>query len=135
MAFGAKTIFPLDSKPGIAIGVGLPFNAPGIFKSTYLTKDAIKTNLINFFLTNQNERYLNPNFGGNLRAFIFEQITNGNLESLKEDIQTQLGLYFPNVIISSLDILSSQDTNEIIVDFKYNITNTGITDELSISFT
>jgi phage baseplate assembly protein W len=135
MAFGAKTIFPLDSKPGIAIGVGLPFNAPGVFKSTYLTKDAIKTNLINFFLTNQNERYLNPNFGGNLRAFIFEQITNGNLESLKEDIQTQLGLYFPNVIISSLDILSSQDTNEIIVDFKYNITNTGITDELSISFT
>ena len=123
MAFGAKTIFPLDSKPGIAIGVGLPFNAPGVFKSTYLTKDAIKTNLINFFLTNQNERYLNPNFGGNLRAFIFEQITNGNLESLKEDIQTQLGLYFPNVIISSLDILSSQDTNEIIVDFKYNITN------------
>ena len=135
MAFGAKTIFPLDSKPGIAIGVGLPFNAPGVFKSTYLTKDAIKTNLINFFLTDQNERYLNPNFGGNLRAFIFEQITNGNLESLKEDIQTQLGLYFPNVIISSLDILSSQDTNEIIVDFKYNITNTGITDELSISFT
>jgi phage baseplate assembly protein W len=135
MAFGAKTIFPLDSKPGIAIGVGLPFNAPGVFKSTYLTKDAIKTNLINFFLTNQNERYLNPNFGGNLRAFIFEQITNGNLESLKEDIQTQLGLYFPNVIISSLDISSSQDTNEIIVDFKYNITNTGITDELSISFT
>jgi len=135
MAFGAKTIFPLDSKPGIAIGVGLPFNAPGVFKSTYLTKDAIKTNLINFFLTNQNERYMNPNFGGNLRAFIFEQITNGNLESLKEDIQTQLGLYFPNVIISSLDILSSQDTNEIIVDFKYNITNTGITDELSISFT
>ena len=135
MAFGAKTIFPLDSKPGIAIGVGLPFNAPGVFKSTYLTKDAIKTNLINFFLTNQNERYLNPNFGGNLKAFIFEQITNGNLESLKEDIQTQLGLYFPNVIISSLDILSSQDTNEIIVDFKYNITNTGITDELSISFT
>lgn len=134
MAFGAKKIFPLDTKPGTAVGIGLPFNAPGVFRSTYLTKDAIKNNLINFFLTNQGERYLNPTFGGNLRAFIFEQITNGNLESLKEDIQTQLSLYFPNVLISSLDVLSSTDTNEITVDLKYNITNTGITDELSISF-
>lgn len=134
MAFGAKKIFPLDTKPGTAVGIGLPFNAPSVFRSTYLTKDAIKNNLINFFLTNQGERYLNPTLGGNLRAFIFEQITNGNLESLKEDIQTQLSLYFPNVLISSLDVLSSTDTNEITVDLKYNITNTGITDELSISF-
>ena len=134
MAFGAKKIFPLDTKPGTAVGIGLPFNAPGVFRSTYLTKDAIKNNLINFFLTNQGERYLNPTFGGNLRAFIFEQITNGNLESLKEDIQTELSLYFRNVLISSLDVLSSTDTNEITVDLKYNITYTGITDELSISF-
>jgi phage baseplate assembly protein W len=134
MAFGAKKIFPLDTKLGTAVGIGLPFNAPGVFKSTYLTKDAIKNNLINFFLTNQSERYLNPNFGGNLRAFLFEQISNNNLDNLKEDIQTQLGLYFPNIIISSLDVLSSPDDNEITVDFKYSITNTGITDELSISF-
>jgi hypothetical protein len=134
MAFGAKKIFPIDTKPGTGVGVSIPFNAPGVFKSTYLTQDAIKVNLLNFFLTNQNEIYLNPIFGGNLRAFIFEQITNNNLEGLKEDIQTQLGLYFPNVIISSLDILSNPDTNEIIVDFKYSIANTGITDELSISF-
>jgi phage baseplate assembly protein W len=134
MAFGAQKIFPIDKTPSVAVGVSIPFNAPGVFKSTYLTKDAIRVNLINFFLTNQNERYLNPNFGGNLRAFIFEQISTNNLEGLKEDIQTQLGLYFPNVIISSLDVLSSPDTNQITVDFKYSIENTSITDELSISF-
>jgi phage baseplate assembly protein W len=135
MAFGAKRIFPIDTKPGTGIGVNIPFNTPGVFKSTYLTKDAIRNNLINYFLTNRNEHYLNPDFGGNLRNFIFEQISNNSLESLKEDIQTQLGLYFPNVNILSLDILSNPDSNEIIVEFKYNILNTGITDELSISFT
>jgi phage baseplate assembly protein W len=134
MAFGAKKIFPIDKKPSTAVGVDIPFNAPAVFMSNYLTQDAIKNNLINFFLTNQNERYLNPNFGGNLRAFIFEQIATDNLEGLKEDIQSQLGLYFPNVIISSLDILSSPDTNQISVDFTYSISNTGITDELSLSF-
>jgi phage baseplate assembly protein W len=135
MAFGAKRIFPIDTKPGTGVGVNIPFNSPGVFKSTYLTKDAIRNNLINFFLTNKNEYYLNPDFGGNLRNFIFEQISTNNLENLKEDIQTQLGLYFPNVNILSLDILSDPDSNEIIVEFKYNILNTGITDELSISFT
>ena len=135
MSFGAKKIFPIDTKPGTGVGISIPFNSPGVFKSTYLTKDAIKVNLLNFFLTNQNEIYLNPLFGGNLRAFIFEQITNNNLDGLKEDIQTQLGLFFPNIIISSLDILSNPDNNEIIIDFKYSILNTGITDELTISFT
>ena len=134
MAFGAKKIFPIDRKPSTAVGVDIPFNSPGVFKSTYLTKDAIRANLINFFLTNQSERYLNPTFGGNLRAFIFEQISTNNLEGLKEDIQTQLGLYFPNILISSLDVLSSPDTNQITVDFTYSIANTGITDELSLSF-
>jgi phage baseplate assembly protein W len=134
MAFGAKKIFPIDTRPGTGVGVGLPFNAPAVFPITYTTKDAIKNNLINYFLTNKDERYLNPNFGGNLRAFIFEQIATDNLEGLKEDIQSQLGLYFPNVIISSLDILSSPDTNQISVDFTYSIANTGITDELSLSF-
>ena len=92
MAFGAKKIFPIDTKPGTGVGVAIPFNAPGVFKTTYTTKEAVKNNLINFFLTNQNERYLNPTFGGNLRAFVFQQISDGTIESLKEDIQYQLNL-------------------------------------------
>ena len=85
MAFGAKRIFPIDTKPGTGVGVAIPFNAPAVFRTTYTTKDAIRNNLINYFLTNKTERYLNPNFGANLRAFIFEQITNGNLDFLKDE--------------------------------------------------
>ena len=102
MAFGAQKIFPIDTKPGTAVGVAIPFNAPGVFYSTYTTKDAVRNNLLNFFLTNPPERYLNPTFGSGLRAFIFEQITTGNLDGLKENIQAQLSLYFPNVTVASL---------------------------------
>lgn len=135
MAFGARKIFPIDFKPGTAVGVALPFNAPAVFYSTYTTKDAIRTNLINFFLTNQNERYLNPNFGGNLRAFIFQQITNGNTQGLKADIQSQLKIYFPNVNVDSLDIDFITDENQITVSLIYNIINTGISDNINITFT
>jgi phage baseplate assembly protein W len=135
MAFGAKKIFPIDTRPGTGVGVGLPFNAPAVFPITYTTKEAIKNNLINYFLTNKNERYLNPTFGGDLRAFIFQQITDNNVEYLKQDIQNQIGLYFPNVIIASLNILSYPDINQISVELIYNIKDTGLTDTIQLAFT
>jgi len=134
MAFGAKKIFPIDTAPSVAVGVDIPFNAPAVFKSNYTTQASIKNNLINFFLTNKNERYLNPTFGGDLRAFIFQQITEGNTEYLKQDIQSQLSTYFQNVIVGSLDILSYPDINQINVVLKYSIKDTGLTDEIQLAF-
>jgi len=134
MAFGAKHIAPIDTKPGIGVGVSIPFNAPGVFTTTYTTQKATQSNLINFFLTNKDERYLNPTFGGDIRAFIFEQITNDNLEGLKEDINSQLGVYFPNVQVKELNILSNPDNNTMNVEMIYNILNTGITDEIQLEF-
>ena len=135
MAFGAKKIFPIDTRPGTGVGIGLPFNTPAVFPITYTTKEAIKNNLINYFLTNKNERYLNPTFGGNLRAFIFQQITDNNIEYLEQDIQNQIGLYFPNVIIGSLNINSYPDFNQIEVILIYNIKDTGLTDTIQLAFT
>lgn len=135
MAFGAKRIFPIDQKPGTAVGISIPFNAPGVFFSTYTTKDAIKNNLLNFFLTNKAERYLNNQFGANLRDFIFEQITNDNLNFLKNDIQSLISQYFFNIKVENLDILKNPDYNEINVQLTYSIINTGITDQVEITFT
>lgn len=134
MAFGAKRIFPIDQKPGTAVGISIPFNAPGVFNSTYTTKDAIRNNLLNFFLTNQTERYLNNQFGANLRAFIFEQITSDNLDSLKENIQSLISQYFTNIQVDQLDVLQYPDYNEINVKLFYSIINTGITDQVEITF-
>ena len=80
MAFEAQQIFPIDFNKSAAVGVDLPFNAPGVFRSNFTTKQAIKNNLINYFLTNPGERPLNPSFGGGLRSFIFEQIATNNLD-------------------------------------------------------
>jgi phage baseplate assembly protein W len=135
MTFGAKKIFPIDTKPGTAVGVVIPFNAPSVFFSTYTTKDAIRNNLLNFFLTNQTERYLNNQFGANLRAFIFEQISSDNIDGLKENNQSLISQYFNNIKIEKLDVLQYPDTNEIKIQLYYSIINTGITDQVQISFT
>jgi hypothetical protein len=134
MAYGAQKIFPIDTQPGPAVGVSIPFNSPGVFTSTYTTKDAIRNNLVNYFLTNPTEIYLVPDFGAGLRSFIFEQVTEGNLSGLKQTIQQQLGTVFPNVIVVSLNIFASPDNNEITIELKYNVVDTGITDQIQISF-
>lgn len=134
MAFDAQQIFPIDFDKSAAVGVDLPFNAPAVFRPNYTTKDAIKNNLINYFLTNPGERPLNPLFGGGLRAFIFEQITTDNLDFLEERISNDLNNFFPNVVVGNLEILRQEDTNTITVKLTYNVINTNISDTLEIDF-
>ena len=135
MAFGAKKIYPIDTRPGTAVGVSIPFNAPSVFGSTYTTKDAIKSNLINFLLTNQNERYLNNNFGAGLRKFLFEQITENNFTSIEDTVQNQINTYFPNIKINTISVEGDIENNEINIILNYSIINTGITDQAQITFT
>jgi hypothetical protein len=134
MAYNPIKIFPSDTRPNVALGVSIPFNTNNVFISTYNTVDAVKNNLINFLLTNESERFLNPNFGGNLRAFIFEQITNNNLDFLKENIQSQITGRFPNVKINELNILQDPDNNQIFIELSYSIANTGLQNNLIITF-
>jgi phage baseplate assembly protein W len=134
MAFSPQQIYPIDLNLSAAVGVNIPFNGDAVFTSNYLTKDAIKNNLINFFLTNPGERYMNPTFGGGIRSFVFEQITNNNLDFLLTDIQNKLKNYFPTVKVESLDIYKMEDENTIKIDLKYSILNTNINDNIQIEF-
>ena len=134
MAFGAQQISPIDFNKSAAVGVDIPFSAPGVFRSNFTTAKAIKNNLINYFLTNPGERPLNPSFGGGLREFIFEQITDNNLDFLQEQIQEDLNLFFPSVKVGNLEVLKQEDTNTITVELTYNVINTNISDTLEIDF-
>ena len=134
MAFGAQQQFPNDLRPRVGIGVDLPFSNGNGFTPNFTTQEAIKYNLINFFLTNPGERPGNPQFGGGLRRFIFESITKDNLGFLKEDVQQKLEREFPNVIVKQLDVLANTDNNEVTVQLFYAVENTNIEDEVTLNF-
>ena len=154
MAFNAQTINPINLNPNIGIGVNIPFNniGPaealfyttgsivtvinnGVFTTNYNTQEAIKNNLINYFLTNPGELPLNPSFGAGLRKFLFEQITDLNNATVKSFVQDKLDNVFPMIQIASLDILSNtQDNNTIIISLKFFVPNTNIQGTLSFQF-
>lgn len=123
---------PLDLQPSKGIGINIPFNGPTGLNTTYNSKDAIRTNLLNFLLTGKRERILNPNFGSNIRNQIFEQLTLGNLEEIQEIIQQYIYSEFPQIKLESLII--TPENNTITIYFKYSVLNTNITDDISLNF-
>jgi phage baseplate assembly protein W len=125
---------PLDLQKNIAIGVSLPFNAPGVFYSTYTTKDQIKSNLVNLLLTSIGERVMNPNFGCELKRFVFEGINENNISDLKISINNSISLYIPEITVSSIDAISNKDSNliDITVSYVLNISNNA--DQVTVQF-
>jgi len=134
MAYKVQRINPLDLQPRKAVGVALPFSGKAVFNSTYTSKDAIRSNLINFFLTGKNERLLNLDFGAGLRNMLFESITQEKTEEIKLNIKKSLELYFPRVLVNSLNLVTYPDQNLVNFELKYSVIQTNIEDELSINF-
>ena len=134
MPFNPQQINPVDLNPNVAIGVNLPFSSPSVFTSNYTTSEAIKNNLINFFLTDPGEIPLNPTFGGGLKKFIFSQIVDDNIIGLKSNVELKIENYFPYINIESLEVLKNDDENALIIKLFYSIKNTNITDNITLQF-
>lgn len=134
MAFNRRKINPLDLQPRKAIGVALPLSGKAVFNSTYETKDAIRTNLINYFLTGKGERYFNPSFGTIIRSLMFENINQDLIDRVKSTVRSGLNEYFPQVVPTDFQVLGTPDTNTVTLLLRYAIQGTNIEDEVVINF-
>ena len=126
---------PLDLQKNIAIGVSLPFNGPGVFNSTFTTKDQIKSNLVNLLLTSTGERIMNPNFGTYLKRFLFEGITDSNLESLKDNLLNSISIYVPDITVTNIIITPNTDYNSIDLNVDYVVNISQSPDQVTVQFT
>ena len=129
-----RPIFRLSADalvPQRALGISIIFNGNGVFNQTITTKEQIKSNLINFVLTNQGERLFDPNFGGNLRAIIFEQ--DSNVDSITETLKDRILAYVPGVTIENIVVNKKSDINQVNITIYYSIYNQS--DALNINIT
>jgi phage baseplate assembly protein W len=127
-------IDPRDLDKNKAIGVSIPFNGGGVFKSTFSTKDQIKSNLINLLLTYKGERVLNPQFGADLPRLLFEPINNETLLKIENQIVTSVSTYIPEITITNIEITPDTDKNTIYVNVIYQLKLSGTTDNIIIDF-
>jgi phage baseplate assembly protein W len=134
MAYNVININPLDLQPSKGVGIKVPFDGPTGLNITYTTKEAVKSNILNFFLTGKRERIMSPNFGAGIREQLFEQITNDTAENLEDIITFGLNDYFPQIQLTNLNVNAAPDQNLIQIYFSYSIKNTNMQDEITINF-
>jgi phage baseplate assembly protein W len=137
MAYRIENNNPLDLDYKLAVGVSVPFvgsiisGSDAVFSSTYTTTEQLRSDIINYMLTNKNERVLNPNYGSDLRRFVFQNITGINLNNLKLQIIDGLKVNFPQITVNNVIITPDHDVNSIniIIDYSFagNINSIDIT--------
>ena len=128
MAYRIPNKNPIDVGSRVAIGVSLPFNTPQVFTQTYTTQEQIKSNIINYVLTDRGERVFNPTFGSNIRASVFENITPNLLQNLQITLQDDLKMNFPSVNFYKIEITPNYDINVINIAIYYSVYNNPVTE-------
>jgi hypothetical protein len=134
MAFEVRKIDPRDLQPRTAIGVSLPFSGKAVFNSTFTSAEAIKNNLINYFLTGKGERYMNPTFGNGLQNLLFDQLTESKVNQIDALIKADLDAFFPRVEVVNISTEGIPDRNTVEFSMSYKVKDTNIEDELTINF-
>ena len=118
----AYRLNPQDVGQKKGIGINVLFNnSTNVFNQTFTTKEQVKSNLINYILTDKGERFFNPQFGGNLRASLFEPDTT--FDSVAARLEQEIIAYVPNIIVRDIIIRKQSDSNLINLVLDYSINN------------
>ena len=112
-----QRISPLDLRRNVAVGVPFPLGGTPIFSSTFSTQDQALSNLKCLLLTRKGERPFQPLFGTDLPSFLFEQITDKLLNSLRDTIAEDIKFWLP--YIKMKDIIVTKDEDRHIVNFSF----------------
>lgn len=121
----------------IALGVALPFG-PGQsnFKLNYTTLDQARTNIVNLLLTHKGERFMQPDFGTNLRRFLFQPNTSSTGQQIQNEITSAIKFWLPYVNLDNISVertVENIDQYRINVALTFSVTN-DITNFTSVTF-
>ncbi len=128
-----RNIDILDTKPSTGVGIKIPFDGATGINTTFTTKDAIKSNLLNFLLTGKRERVLNPGFGSGLRELMFQPLTDILKGQMEDLVITGVSQFFPNVRINNLSVDLDPNNSSTVLSINYSVINTNIDDDIQIN--
>ena len=133
MAQIVDNVFPTQESGSAALGFSFPLSGNAVFNPTYTAKEVIRTNLLNWLLTNKGERVMRPTFGANLRDFIGEGINAGTDTAIEERIKNNISVEFPQIQVKSVNFNNQADSNTINLFVNYLIRNIGAEDQINIA--
>jgi len=136
---------PNNDTPDVAIGILLPMNKDaaakssiggvnsyssslgglGVFQSSYTTHDAVISNLKNLLLTSKGERFMQPNFGTDIKSVLFENNTSDIQAILEDSIMEDVEYWLPYVKLTDTKVIPSADRHSLNIQLSFSITTIG----------
>lgn len=97
------------------------FGGPEVVMSRQEDDRLIKNDLLQLLLTVPGERVNRPNFGVNLRNFVFEDSSPSSLSLLASGVREAVIAQEPRINILELQIASDPNTNLIKLSLAFNL--------------
>jgi len=108
------------------------FNNNKGFENYQSDKDAIRFHLTNLFLTSPGEKISDANYGVGVRRYLFENLTEGLVNNLEDEITDQVNFYLPYIKIIDMNIIPEPENNKLAVSLKYEIIDEAVQDAITL---
>lgn len=98
--------------------------------------DAIRADLLHLLLTNKGERLYSPDFGSDLKKYIFEPNDSITHEQIRDNLNGSIKRYLPNLIVNDISFKNDSIEELIIVELTYTVTDGTFnsTDTVTLTF-
>ena len=103
--------------------VNITFKRHPVTGDVVVSKDAsaIKQAIVNLLLTNKGEKLFNPEYGSDIRAYLFEPLDYGTAAQIQRNIAYSVNKHEPRVQIEDLRANPNFDDNGFDVEMTYSV--------------
>ena len=103
--------------------ININFKKHPVTGDLVVSKDAsaIKQAIVNLLLTNKGERPFNPDYGSDIREYLFEPLDYATSIALKTKIAGVIEKFEPRIGILELSVYPNEDDNGFDIDLVYEI--------------
>jgi phage baseplate assembly protein W len=108
--------------------VNITFKKHPVTDDVVVSKDnaAIKQSIVNLILTNKGERLFNPDYGSDIRSYLFEPLDYAIAGIIKNNMQLSLARYEPRIRVTSIVCVPNFQDNGLDVEMTYEIRGTDV---------
>lgn len=107
------------------VDLDLDFTLNPITKDVSLkfNDEAVKRSIRNIILTNSGEKPYVPEFGGNVKATLFENFSPVNVVTLKGQLESAIRNFEPRAKLLKLEVTPNIDDNRLVVSVVFSVVN------------
>ena len=106
--------------------INITFKKHPVTDDLVVSRDAsaIKQAIVNLLLTNKGERLMNPDYGSDIRSYLFEPLDYGTASQITGNIRYTIDRWEPRISVLNLSATPNFDDNGFDVEMTYEVQGT-----------